>query len=378
MLKNSNFCFKFAFCQVKIMKIQTEGKKGFSENSDLPIFFIVGMGRSGSTLLQLLLDAHPHVRVSFESLFIIFLFKKYAHKKKWNKNLLEAFYKDLFWEEKIHSLWEIDRKKLRDQILSQPENTDFGKLCRLVHLNFISLYEKKEIRIIGDKNPINTLQIPELLQVFPEAKFIHLARDPRAVCLSQIKAGFYPNVVSAALMWRDYEQLIAKTKSKFPEQFFSLKYEDLVNGPTDCLKSVFHFLGVGFQASVLEYHKKISAFKELVDEKEPDHKKEMQLKIFSKFHKNLATPINTNSLDKWKEEMPENQIRLVEGITAEKMKNYTYEPLYKPQEWKTPTLFQKITHVSRKQIIKTYYKTPMFWRKAARKIRVKLMFKLLF
>ncbi len=57
----------------------------------IPIFFVVGRPRSGTTLLRTLFDAHPNVLVPPECQFIINLYPKYGKVTNWSKKNLESF-----------------------------------------------------------------------------------------------------------------------------------------------------------------------------------------------------------------------------------------------------------------------------------------------
>ncbi|WP_121666030.1 sulfotransferase family protein [Mesonia aquimarina] len=329
--------------------------------SEKPIFFIVCAGRSGSTLMQLMLDANPNIIAPIESRFIIFLYAKYAHTRKWNYKQLLQFYEDLFLDEKIYYLWNLDRENLKQEILNQPSNTSFSQLCKLVYAHYISFFEKENKQIIVDKNPINSLFIPELLKLFPKAKFIHLIRDPRASCRSHCKAEMQPNYFAAAYMWKDYNTAIEKNKSKLPKnRFLSVYYEHFVDNPIDTLKEISQFLGIEFNSKMLNFneHLKKGIVEELIEKNTAESK--MKLQLFHKYHKNTKKPINKNSLNLWKNDLSEEDIAVIEKICMSFMKQYNYKTV-SDIEIKTPFL-EKLTHQVKNYIIKIYYLSPVFMR----------------
>ena len=79
-----------------------------SSLKNLPFFYILSMGRSGSTLLEFLLDAHPGVNIPIESRFIIHLLSKYQGKMNWTSIEKLEFVKDLFQDEKLSKYWNLD------------------------------------------------------------------------------------------------------------------------------------------------------------------------------------------------------------------------------------------------------------------------------
>ena len=61
----------------------------------IPVFFILGRPRSGTTLLRTLFDAHPNVATPVECAFIINMRQKYAKVTNWTKELLTSFHEDV-------------------------------------------------------------------------------------------------------------------------------------------------------------------------------------------------------------------------------------------------------------------------------------------
>ena len=330
-------------------------------SSEKPICFIVCAGRSGSTLMQLMLDANPNIIAPIESRFIIFLYAKYAFKRKWSYKQLLQFYEDLFLDEKIYYLWNLDRENLKQEILNQPSNTSFSQLCKLVYAHYISFFEKENKQIIVDKNPINSLFIPELLKVFPKAKFIHLIRDPRASCRSHCKAEMQPNYFAAAYMWKDYNDAIEKNKSKLPKnRFLSIYYEDFVDKPTEILKEISQFLGVEFNLKMLNFneHFKKGIIEELTKKNTLESK--IKLQLFHKYHQNTKKPINKDSLNLWKKDLNPNSIENIEQVCNVLMQKYDYKTI---SDNKAEIPFsQKVIRNLKNQLIKIYFASPVFLR----------------
>ncbi len=322
-----------------------------------PIYFIVGAGRSGSTLLQLMFDAHPNTIAPIESRFIIFLYEKYASVKNWTQEKLTQFYTDLFYDEKIYYLWELDKKQLQKDILSQPENTNFGNLCKIVFKNYISFFKKKKAKVIIDKNPINSLFIPWLLKVFPNAKFIHLIRDPRASCYSHVKAGMQPNPYAAALMWRDYNKAIEKSKQKHPERFETVFYEDLVKNPNLVLTELTTFLNIDFKEELLKFnqHFKSDFINKLKTAKQS--KKSLKQQLFHKYHNNLQKPISDKYINSWQTKLTAKNIQVIEEICNSLMQhyNYSFSTKYLQKNYSS----QLPMHYFKKFLIKFYYAAPL-------------------
>jgi len=89
--------------------------------------------------------------------------------------------------------------------------------------------KKKDIHIIVDKNPFYAKFISELIQVFPDAKFIHLIRDPKSV-VSSHRIAFNKGIIKSVNTWMMLNKHIEATKTK--AEFLTIKYEDLVKAPS--------------------------------------------------------------------------------------------------------------------------------------------------
>jgi len=130
-----------------------------------------------------------------------------------------------------------------------------------------------------------------LLNLFPEAKFIHIIRDPRDNLYSHIKTFKSKNTLFTAMHWMKYNQGVEKQKKRMPEKYFTLFYEDLVTKPEQKLKEVCNFLQVEYSDSML-----INTFPEAIRKFEGDKDK---LELIKVIHQNLMFPINTSHIGKW-------------------------------------------------------------------------------
>lgn len=104
--------------------------------------------------------------------------------------------------------------------------------------------------IWGDKSTSYINYLPLLKQLFPQAKFIHIIRDVRDYALSVYKA-WKKNKLRASQRWVDS---IAKARSDslaFKDDYYEIKYEELLQDPEKILAKCCHFLGVEFDCSML-------------------------------------------------------------------------------------------------------------------------------
>ncbi|MEO6882735.1 MAG: sulfotransferase [Bacteroidia bacterium] len=280
----------------------------FQKVEQVPFFFILGKSRSGTTLLQTILDAHPNAMVPVESIFLVYLKKKYFRIKNWNENRVNQFINDLYKERKFRYFWNEDREKLRADLQAIPKNKiSFALLCKYIYLNYSSVFTKENIQLIGDKNPVYPFFISDILEVFPDAKFIHLIRDYRDVIVSSREALTNRSAAYFAYEWRDVNERIEKEKAKHSSAFYTLKYEDLITDPEFFLKEVCAFLMLSYSPKILDFYNRPENY------------------FYNKAHDNTRQPINKKSMDKWKSKLSEKEILIADFIAGTFAKKYNYE-----------------------------------------------------
>lgn len=199
------------------------------ERKDKPLF-IVGMPRSGTTLLEEILARHPELVVAGEIPF--FISQERLQKSFHTMTGTPAFE------------WEAETlagaaAKLRDRYNSIVNEVDSGA------------------RYVTDKMPFNYEQLGVISYVYPDAKIIHCRRNRLDVALScYIEAFSGDHTWSLDLedinhYYVQYEKLMAHWKSVLGERIFELDYESLVDEPEEVMRSLAHFLGLEWSDNVL-------------------------------------------------------------------------------------------------------------------------------
>ncbi len=289
-----------------------------SQIESMPVFFIIGRERSGTTLLRFLCDAHPNIEIPIECPYIIQMYSKYGNTKVWTSEKLMSFYDDLF-KLGYFNLWTIDKDKLRNDLLACEGITSYGTICKTVHFNYISFNKKQQILVLGDKNPVYLLFIKKILKIFPEAKFVHLVRDYRDNILSMMKINLEAHIfASLAYRWKVFNKKVINFKQLYPQQFLTVKYENLVNDSSNSLKEICEFLNVDYNPLMLDFHK-------LYDEYKNVYPQEFIIKYFS----SLFQPLTPQKVDGWKNTMSERQIITADSIVGDSAELFGYERCYK-------------------------------------------------
>ncbi|HVA98088.1 MAG TPA: sulfotransferase [Bacteroidia bacterium] len=274
----------------------------------IPVFFILGKSRSGTTLLQTMLDAHPNAIVPVESIFLLYLKKKYFNIKIWDDKRINQFINDLYKERKFCYFWNVNREKLSTELKSLPKkNISYSEICKHIYLNYSSVFTKEEIVIIGDKNPVYPFFIADILAVFPDAKFIHLIRDYKDVIVSSREVLANRSVARFAYEWKYVNEEIEKAKNNNPTSFYTLKYENLVYDSEFYLKEICNFLSLPYSAKMLDFYERpASAY-------------------YNLSHKNTLYPINDKNINKWKKKLSEKEILTADLIAGKLGKKYDYK-----------------------------------------------------
>lgn len=283
----------------------------------LPVFFIIGRPRTGTTLLRSLFDAHPDVQIPWECQFVLNLYPEYGKITDWTKEKLSKYYKDLL-EQWQFSAWNIDHDKLQADLFALEGKTTYVNVCETVYLNFISFYQKNQIKLIGDKNHGYTIYTDKLKELYPDGKFIYILRDYRDNYHSVTKVDFEMPVVSLVVYkWKYFYKKALQAAKRYPDSFYFIRYEDLATDPHLHFRKICEFLGLEYMEEVFEFYR----MKEKAQEVYPDD-------ILQKHHKSLFNPINTSRLGLWKKSLTKRQIRIADQVAGKYADQAGYERVY--------------------------------------------------
>lgn len=325
------------------------------EVGQIPFFFILGSARSGTTLLQQMLDSDPHVMVPIESKLIMHLKAYYQHEKEWNDNKIDQLLDDLYKERHFKQYWQLDRDTLRKALLAiNKKEMNFANICRTIYLTFHSIHPKEKIQLIGDKNPVYALFVPELMEIFPEAKFIHLVRDPRPVALSSVAAFQDKDIYYYAAAWKKVNAEIGHAKSMYPAKFYLVKYEELISDTERVMRGVCDFLGIEFSKRMFDFHLRTN---EAYSGKD--------IEGFDRFHSGILKPVSGGSADAWKNKLNKQEIDLINGLTAPLAQTYGYakEEAHVHNGYSRIMLKARYRVMKDHMIIRSYYAMPGFLRR---------------
>lgn len=286
-----------------------EGKTISREETEriknIPVAFIVGCGRSGTTLLQTMMNSHPNIVSTPECFFVILLYPRFGKLTKWKEKDITEFI-DTLYTMPGFALWLMDREMLISAMRAVMDYADYALMCKMVYYQMRK--DKENVMVLIDKNPSNSLFTDKLLKIFPEAKFIHIIREPRDCVNAHIKRFNKKNTFFLAWYWKGFNAAIEKVKQKSPVRFLTILYENFVRETEQTMKEICQFLNVPFDEKILQ-----SNFAEILPQYK-DNKTFDRIKIV---HGNLLTPVNDANIGKWEKEMNKKDVAITEIIDGQ-------------------------------------------------------------
>lgn len=284
---------------------------------DIPIFFIVGRPRSGTTLLRTLFDAHPNVIVPAECQLIINLYPKYGKVQNWTSEILHEFYHDLYKQWRF-DVWPIDKVSLYNSLMACEGENAYSTIVKVVYYEYHSIFGHNLLLAFGDKNPGYTIYTRKLIKIFPEAKFIHIIRDYRDNFVSIRNVDFeLPFISLTVSKWKHFVRTFRKTGEKHPGTHLDIRYEDLVSKPKKAFRNLCEFVGLPYSSIPFEFYKKSG-----------EVLKAFPKSLVKKYHSSLMKKINTSRIDLWKNELTESEIRMADACAGKYAAITGHEKVY--------------------------------------------------
>lgn len=278
-----------------------------SPNSSASFPFIVARGRSGTTLLRAMFDAHPDIAIPNESHFIVQFGRWRAKYERHDGFDLERLTDDLFrhW---AFRRWGLPSDRVLEAYAADPPN-DFATAIRRLYATYAEHHGKSRY---GDKTPSYVLSIDLLAATFPEALFIHLIRDGRDVALSYLDTDFGSRTFGqAAIYWDRFVRAgRASGDGLGPDRYREVRYEDLVRDPERILTELCAFVGLAFDERMLRYHERADTLVSGLSHKE--------------HHRNLYRP-PTVGLRDWRTGLSRHDQAVFESLAGELLAELGYE-----------------------------------------------------
>lgn len=274
-------------------------------------FFIVGAGRSGSTLFRLILASHSRIAIPPETWFLLDLARDLPLRGLLSPGQVERAIRLMTGQRRWADL-DIEKEALEARARAIPEPT----VRTVADVVYQIICERAAKARWGDKTPRYVRIVPQLAELYPGAKFIHLIRDGRDVARSFQKQGWggrwlYANAaewIEAVDYINAYREEIAR------DQLLEVRYEDLVLKTEETTRRVCAFLGEEFEPAML-------AWEGSVRDRVPDWE--------LSYHQKLFRQPKREDVQRWKRDLTPLQTLFLEAHIGERLSQAGYRARYR-------------------------------------------------
>lgn len=244
---------------------------------DITPIFIFSLPRSGSTMAQRVIAAHPSIATTSETWILLpylytlnpnGIYAEYGHKA--SVSAIQDFCREL------------------------PNGTDdYLEEMRAFVTRLYRKAAKSDVPYFLEKTPRNNLVIDHILQLFPDAKFIFLWRNPLAVAASIIET-------FGRGKWQLYDYKVdlfdglanmVDAYQKYPDKIHAVRFEDLVANPEEAWKALFDYLQLPFQSEMLSSFSEVKLKGRMGDPTGTKRYQTLSTEPLEKWKQTLANPL---------------------------------------------------------------------------------------
>ncbi len=277
-------------------------------NSSVAPIFIVGCGRSGTTLLRLILNRHSNISIPEETWYYPQLYNELIGLTKTPPD----------WQSYVGSkVLKYNSVRFPDleligliALLEKDTWGDWTSIIPVVNRYYAKIDNKKRW---GDKTPGYVMHLPLIKELFPEAKIIHIVRDGRDVIPSILKYWSVgpqtTSLIETAFYWKKHVSTGVELGPKlFGVNYLELKYEDLVSMPETQIQKVCDFIGESYEATMI------------------DNKMDKPNVVPDwEWHKETRKQINKQNIGKWKLGLSTYEVMVIQYICGGLLKRFNYD-----------------------------------------------------
>jgi hypothetical protein len=300
-----------------------------------PAPFVVGVGRSGTTLLRMMLDAHPALAIPPETHFLNPFIQASGRVRFTPRSATRTIVDDQRRRWNDFGLAEEDLLARFEAL--EPFNTADALRA------FYRLYADKHGKPRwGDKTPDYIRKMKKLQKTLPEARFIHVIRDGRDAGLSQnsrvIKRGKEP--IPPREMARRWRKRVAKSREDAAEveHYIEVRYEDLIADTEGVLRRVCAHVELEFDPMMLRYHERaeerLQEMAGALPAKKGRPEREAGERVAA--HALTTKPPDPERVQVWKQEMTDAENAEFEEVAGHLLDDLGYEPMTPRERWIPP------------------------------------------
>lgn len=330
----------------------------------MQLHFIIGIGRSGTTILSKSLNKYSDIHCLPEANFLSFFLYNFKNKTKFSTNEIDSIFEEINLYSKSHPWagWEFNSRQAKENVISKLVSCNsitYEELCKIIYIQFkVNGIDKNSAKILLDKNPAHTIFSSKISKTFSESKFIWIIRDYRSNVLSRkqnLTLKHPSDVAYNAVRWKLYNKEAEKFHKKKSDKVILIKYENLISNNIEVSKKLNDFLKIDPSMLETDYEEKLKVNISNFDI--PNEYKER----FSKKYTDLNKVINPERLDAWKEQLSINEIKICEAICSNFGKKMGYNSFLKMSKFEKIKII--IYHLSsiKKAYIDVYKEKILFY-----------------
>jgi len=294
-------------------------------------FFVIGVARSGNTLLRRVLTAHSELHIPPETFVLGACIQKFrgpCRRMKW-PDVVASLMSEFEFHPEFHTfnLW---LGPLVERLCSLPgSNRNLAAIFNAFY-QFHAQEHGVTFRRWGDKTPMNSLDralvhgepvrrlghgIPQTLkrltQVFPDAQFIHIYRDGCDVVQSFLSGGFMTDVAAAAERWIHTDRQCRNFVARYPDRCTAIRYEDLIQTPEAAARKLCEFLNVEFEPQMVTSEKSAPKLGDVAE---------------WYWHGQVHAPINPNNTGKGRTNLVMRERKILQDMMGKDLELLGYRP----------------------------------------------------
>jgi Sulfotransferase family len=306
---------------------------------------LLGVSRSGTTLLRVILDRSPGIAIPDESFFVPLLARRHRGT--------------------------IDVARFLDDLARLPVLAEWGlspadvaprlrpgvRVGEAIAAIFETYAEKEGKPRWGDKTPMYMRHLPLLERLFPEAQYVHLVRDGRdaAVSFLRMPEGTFTRTWAHpesagefAALWRVEVDGARKLGRRVgPERYHEARYERLVAEPEETVHEICAFAEIPFEPAMLEYQGAVD--------------------VSRKPHQQRLLQRPTIGVRDWRSELREEDARAFEAVAGDLLADLGYELLGKPPSpARVPLVWYRARLAAWNAVAAAVQRSPLWRRRHAR------------
>lgn len=274
------------------------------------VFFVIGSGRSGTTLVRRILMSSPHVHIPPELHVVgrmVATYDRYAH-LPWDRVVSLCLAQLAFHPEFVR--FEMDLGPVARALCRLPagQRSFAAIIIAVLRAHAVSV-GRDGATILGEKTPNTTEHVHAVHATIPAARFIHVVRNGLDVAASFAEADMFPLDVAARL-WVRRTRITRRFAARHPEACLTVRYEDLVTDPEPVVRSLAAFLDLPPETLDLDRVDHVSAMVDVAA------RRSFEL---------VGEPITSARVDRWRDRMDPDELRVAARIMGRELRHWGHD-----------------------------------------------------